>query len=243
MAWLYDHLFGDEDPWAPNINEYNGAFYTEPDYEYEGVADTPPDHIHGSGDDDPNFHTPGGPSDYNPDSTQSEDPGRASQGLYQTNQGFQAEEELVRWASQVGLVNVYVLVTRRSSRGRSDRVIRVEIACTQGGKRRTSAKKRRSGTQKTNCPVLLVGLYKPCEGVWRLEVRDDTHNHDPAKFLETHVFARRMTPDQVNTVGTLQGHGLHPRKIFSAVRKLFPASHVIWKDINNTSNKIKQGKK
>jgi len=88
-----------------------------------------------------------------------------------------------------------------------------------------------------------VGVYRKKSDIWKLEVRDETHNHGPAKHLETHAFARRMTPEQKNTVGALFEQGLPPRRILSAVRKLFPTSASIKKDIHNTTDSIKQAKK
>jgi malonate-semialdehyde dehydrogenase (acetylating)/methylmalonate-semialdehyde dehydrogenase len=116
----------------------------------------------------------------------------------------------------------------------------VELACTLGGEHISTATKRRSGSQKTNCPFLLVGIYKTYKAVWKLEVREDTHNHEPAKYMEAHAFARRMTPEQENTVGTLHVHGMGARRILKTVRKLFPSSYSVKKDIYNTGDKVDQ---
>jgi hypothetical protein len=148
----------------------------------------------------------------------------------------------VEWVTQRGLQHGYVFVTRRS-KARHDMCVRVDIACTLGGKHKSVATKRRTGSQKTNCPFLLVGRYSADSDCWKIRVRDESHNHGPATDMSQHAFARRQTPEQFNTVATLHEQGLGPKRIFSSVKELFPASFSIKKDIYNAKDKIVEGKR
>ncbi|XP_076896724.1 protein FAR1-RELATED SEQUENCE 5-like [Bidens hawaiensis] len=70
-------------------------------------------------------------------------------------------------------------------------------------------------------------------GCWKLEVVNETHNHEPVLFEEGHPALRQLTDKEIDMVETLHRQGLRPAKIKSALKKSFPGNKCITRDINN----------
>jgi len=129
-----------------------------------------------------------------------------------------------------------MLLKRRSIK-LEGRYVRVELGCTQGGENKRTATNIRRASQINTCPFLLVGTSDK-SGDWELEVVNDTHNHKPARNLEAHAFARRLTSEAYDMVKILHDQGLDPCNIFSAIKRLYPQTSYTKKDIYNAIDMI-----
>ena len=97
----------------------------------------------------------------------------------------------------------YAMRTQRSKTRKSGGVYKVFLQCDRAGqyldRRRHPVdqllalaphkKRRRNGTQKTNCPFCVV--VAESDGVWRVTVRESTHKHEPSGFCADQTAHRR----------------------------------------------------
>ena len=137
------------------------------------------------------------------------------------------------WVRNRGRENGCVIVLERSKKNG------VDLACNRGGEPKLKATVRRTGSVKKNCPFKLKGRYDGRGRCWRLEVENETHNHDPVGFEEGHSRLRKLTDEQFDMVAMLYRSGVRPAEIHRAVRDHFPESRCIQKDIYNALAKIK----
>ena len=101
---------------------------------------------------------------------------------------------MVDWVKKTGREHGCVVSVQRS-RERS-----VELACNRGGEPKLKATVRHTGSIKRGCPFKLVGRYNAPGRCWKLEVVNETHNHDPVLFEEGHPALRKLTDEQIDMV-------------------------------------------
>ncbi|XP_076938314.1 protein FAR-RED IMPAIRED RESPONSE 1-like [Bidens hawaiensis] len=140
---------------------------------------------------------------------------------------FSSREELEEWAKKRGREHGCVVVVQWS-RPRS-----VDLGCNRGGEPKLTATIRRIGSIKKGCPFKLKGRHNRVGNFWKLEVVNETHNHDPFVFKEGHAYLRRMTDEMVDMVARLHADGLKTSEIGPLLRRQFPEACVIDKDIHN----------
>ncbi|GJY70168.1 hypothetical protein Tco_0473150 [Tanacetum coccineum] len=107
--------------------------------------------------------------------------------IFETDTVFSSRDELLDWVRKTGYSVGYVVVIKTSKSNES-----VTIQCDRSG---ISISKKKStkntGSKKCGCPFELVGKYLPSYNGWMLVVICETHNHEPALYLEGHSYARR----------------------------------------------------
>ncbi|XP_076924476.1 uncharacterized protein LOC143586918 [Bidens hawaiensis] len=150
---------------------------------------------------------------------------------YKTDILFSSREELEEWAKKRGREHGCVVVVQRS------RPKAVDLGCNRGGEPKLNATIRRTGSIKKGCPFKLKGRHNHVGNFWKLEVVNETHNHDPFVFKEGHAYLRIMTDDMVNMVASLHADSLKTSKIAPLLRRRFPGACVIDKDIHNLIEK------
>ncbi|XP_076909941.1 putative protein FAR1-RELATED SEQUENCE 10 [Bidens hawaiensis] len=140
---------------------------------------------------------------------------------------FDSVAELVDWVKKTGREHGCVISVQRS-RERS-----VKLVCNRGGEPKLKGTVRHTGSIKRGCPFKLVGRYNAPGDCWKVEVVNETHNHDPVLFEEGRPTLRKLTDEEIDMVATLHRQGLRPAKIKSALKKSFPGNKCITRDINN----------
>ncbi|KAD3067751.1 hypothetical protein E3N88_35631 [Mikania micrantha] len=149
-----------------------------------------------------------------------------------TNEIFISVEELMAWVKSRALDNGYVVVTGRSKKKKgTDEVNKIWLLCDRGGKHNSTAILRRTGSKKIGCPFKLIGTYDIDSYGWKLQVRNDKHNHEPAQNLEGHPFVRRLSEQEHNMVRHLTEQHMEPRNILSIIKKQNPDNVSIPNDI------------
>ncbi|PWA39499.1 protein FAR1-RELATED SEQUENCE 5 [Artemisia annua] len=94
-----------------------------------------------------------------------------------------------------------------------------------------------------NCPFMLVGKYSWVYNGWTLSVISDEHNHSPARQMEAHPYARRLTPDEYQLVAKLTRENMEARNILSMLKKQNKDNVSTIKDIYNAQSKIRKAEK
>ncbi|XP_076888526.1 uncharacterized protein LOC143538976, partial [Bidens hawaiensis] len=140
---------------------------------------------------------------------------------------FDSVAELVDWVKKTGREHGCVISVQRS-RERS-----VELVCNRGGEPKLKGTVRYTGSIKRGCPFKLVGRYHAPGGCWKLEVVNETHNHEPVLFEEGHPALRKLTDEEIDMVAALHRQGLRAAQIKSAIKKRFPGNKCITRDIYN----------
>ncbi|KAD4584303.1 hypothetical protein E3N88_21904 [Mikania micrantha] len=142
--------------------------------------------------------------------------------VYQ-NMDWNTNEELMAWVKNRALDNGYVVVTGRSKKKKgTDEVNKIWLVCDRGGEHNSTAILRRTGSKKIGCLFKLIGIYDTDSYGWKLQVRNDKHNHEPAQNLEGHPFVRRMSEQEQNMVHHLIEQHMEPRNILSSLKKQNP---------------------
>ncbi|XP_021986238.1 protein FAR-RED IMPAIRED RESPONSE 1-like [Helianthus annuus] len=117
--------------------------------------------------------------------------------------------------------------------------MKIWLQCDRGGEPKSKATVRRSCSKKVDCPFSLIGKLGTSSGNWSLVEKKNIHTDEPAKFLEGHAFARRLTPDEESLVERLYLQNREPTNIHLTIRK--QNSHIVCiiQDIQNMIKKIK----
>lgn len=87
---------------------------------------------------------------------------------------------------------------------RSDKDLRVTLGCDLGGQYRNRSgldaekRQRKTGTRLIGCKWQARGL-KDKDGLWKIEVRNDKHNHKPSMNMAGHPICRRLSGAEKET--------------------------------------------
>ncbi|KAK9050356.1 hypothetical protein SSX86_030674, partial [Deinandra increscens subsp. villosa] len=158
---------------------------------------------------------------------------------------FPDREELIQHVGEFGISQGYVVTIKQSKKEKV-----VVLGCQRGGVYRNRRKtiddgtselvrKRKSGSQLTNCPFELVG--KKDDGFWVLSVKNGSHNHEPLSDITQHPSARRFTESEVLLIKEMTEAGLKPRQILKRLRQHNPELSSTPKHVYNIKTKLRQG--
>lgn len=158
---------------------------------------------------------------------------------------FIDREELIQHVGEFALSQGYVVTIKQSKKERV-----VILGCDRGGVHRDRrkpvdessgehARKRKTGSRRTNCPFECVG--KKDDGLWVLSVKNGLHNHEPLKDLSEHPSARRFTETEVMMIKEMTEAGLKPRQILKRLRQSNPELLSTPKHVYNVKAKLRQG--
>ncbi|XP_076960275.1 uncharacterized protein LOC143636598 [Bidens hawaiensis] len=115
---------------------------------------------------------------------------------------FSSREELEAWAKKRGREHGCVVVVKHSRKNAAD------FGCNRSGEPKLTATIRRTGSIKKGYPCKLKGRYDRVGDFWKLQVVNETHNHEPFVFKEGHEYLRRMSDEEVDMVARLHMDGL-----------------------------------
>ncbi|XP_052192364.1 methylmalonate-semialdehyde dehydrogenase [acylating], mitochondrial-like isoform X2 [Diospyros lotus] len=158
---------------------------------------------------------------------------------------FVDREELIQHVGEFALTQGYVVTIKQSKK---DKV--VILGCDRGGVYRNRRKpidegtgeqsrKRKTGSRLTNCPFECVG--KKDDGLWVLNVKNGSHNHEPLRDISEHPSARRFSETEVILIKEMTDAGLKPRQILKRLRQSNPELLSTPKHVYNVKAKLRQG--
>ncbi|XWS63068.1 hypothetical protein CRYUN_Cryun06bG0064900 [Craigia yunnanensis] len=158
---------------------------------------------------------------------------------------FVDREELIQHVGEFAVSQGYVVTIKQSKR---DKV--VVLGCDRGGVYRNRRKsvdesaaerirRRKTGSRLTNCPFEVVG--KKDDGLWVLNVKNGTHNHEPLKDIAEHPSASRFSEKEVLIIKEMTEAGLKPRQILKRLRQSNPDLLSTPKHVYNVKAKLRQG--
>ncbi|KAL5158540.1 Protein FAR1-RELATED SEQUENCE 5 [Glycine soja] len=143
---------------------------------------------------------------------------------FNTSQVFAIREDVLQWARTVAQENGFVAVIMRSDTytGSRGRTLFVLIECERSGKYKCRKKefvRRDTGTRKCGCPFKIHGkLVHEGEG-WTMKLICGIHNHELAKTLVGHPYARRLTYDEKNIIADMMKSNVKPRNIMLTLKE------------------------
>nr|XP_011458669.1 PREDICTED: uncharacterized protein LOC101300598 [Fragaria vesca subsp. vesca] len=136
-----------------------------------------------------------------------------------STKGYENRDDLIRDVRNLGVVQGYALVIKRSKPNRY-----VVMGCDRGGCYRTGIavenKKRNSSSRLINCPFKILGRKK--EGVWKVEIITLLHNHESSTDMSGHPYCRRFSKEEALQVKQMTRAGIKPRQILSSLRQNNP---------------------
>ncbi|KAM0008529.1 putative MULE transposase domain, FHY3/FAR1 family [Helianthus debilis subsp. tardiflorus] len=157
---------------------------------------------------------------------------------FQVNERFMSLTDLKNWVQETGKDNGYVIVTRRS-KNIGGTTGMVWLVCDRSGEHRSKATVWKAGSKKIGCPFSLLAIRDVTNDTWELKVDCANHNHEPTTSLLGHAFVRRFTKAEYKLVEQLTAQNMEPRIIFQTLRKQFPDSLHVQKDVQNAVQKIR----
>ncbi|KAF5755561.1 putative MULE transposase domain, FHY3/FAR1 family [Helianthus annuus] len=157
---------------------------------------------------------------------------------FQVNERFMSLTDLKNWVQETGKDNGYVIVTRRS-KNIGGTTGMVWLVCDRSGEHRSKATVRKAGSKKIGCPFSLLAIRDVMNDTWELKVDCANHNHEPTTSLLGHAFVRRFTKAEYKLLEQLTAQNMEPRIIFQTLRKQFPDSLHVQKDVQNAVQKIR----
>eukprot|EP00256_Glycine_max_P049939 XP_006605093.2 uncharacterized protein LOC100792341 [Glycine max] len=151
---------------------------------------------------------------------------------------FETQEDVLKWARTVARENGFVAVIIRSdtyigSRGRTSFVL---IGCERSGKykgRKKEFVRKDTGTRKCGCLFKIRG--KPVHGGegWAVKLICGIHNHELAKTLVGHPYAGRLTDDEKNIIADMTKLNVKLRNILLMLKEHNSSSCTTIKQIYN----------
>lgn len=110
----------------------------------------------------------------------------------------------------------YMVVIKRTKPKLSGYVLIVILMCYQGGVFRViETSTRDMWTRKTNCSFELFVCYYKVDDVWRLKIKNDQDNYEPAVYMEGHPFIRQLTRYESQIVAKFRKNNVLPYNILS----------------------------
>ena len=145
---------------------------------------------------------------------------------------------LLQYINGKAITQGYAIITRHS-KSKASCKYKVYFECDRGGTYMSRnpnphKKPRLTGTRLTECPFSLVADFK--ENVWRLRLRNGSHNHEPSWTPIAHPTHRKLTVESLTIVQQMTDSGGVPRLITGALRE--NGLQVKSKDIYNVRSKI-----
>jgi len=113
--------------------------------------------------------------------------------------------ELIRWKTDVGKRNGFVVVIKKSDSYSSLRKPSLILACEWSGRYREDKRKKNvsgvvrikgKGTKKCECQFQLKGKKLPTDDDWLLLVVCGVHNRPVGDHLESHSFMGRLSDEE-----------------------------------------------
>jgi len=151
-------------------------------------------------------------------------------GEFTTYEIFQSREALINWAREIVKSQGFFIVTKKSEAPRNGKNGRVLLSCDRKGTYRnrnvkTNDKKKieqqsskTTYSKKCGCPFLLKGKELSNEVGWVLLIACGIHNHLPAKYLEGHFFARKLSEEDKKLVVDMSHTLVRSRDILNTLK-------------------------
>ena len=153
---------------------------------------------------------------------------------------FKSREELKCWAQAKARSLGYVIVTQKSYTNESGFFYEVTLMCDRGGEYKPKETNKKSATKKINCPFQLIGKYSSMHDGWLMSVICEKHNHSPARNMEGHPYARRLSKEEYQMVEDLTKKNVEPHDILSIIKARNKDNVSTLKDIYNAQAKIRK---
>ncbi|CAB4394027.1 unnamed protein product [Rhizophagus irregularis] len=121
---------------------------------------------------------------------------------------YNSADELYHNAQTFANSQDYALVKKRTRKDRHGELKNITLRCDRGGVYNNSlglteeTRKRHKGTRLIDCPFELYAA-RYSDSKWRLEVRNENHNHGHSENMSGHLIARRLTESQQKTVAAM----------------------------------------
>ena len=100
-------------------------------------------------------------------------------------------------------------------------------------------RKRASCTRLINCPFEIRGKRLD-GGFWVLELRNNSHNHDPSSDMSGHLSSRRLTTKEIIDILKMSMARIQPRQILSSLRPKNLNLQAVSRTIYNLKVKIQK---
>ncbi|KAK1380081.1 hypothetical protein POM88_026825 [Heracleum sosnowskyi] len=156
---------------------------------------------------------------------------------------YSDREKLITCIREVAATLGYAIVIKKSKK---DSYVR--IGCDRGGeyrsskipiKKRDTTSKRTTGTRLIQCPFEIWGRWKP-GGIWVIEIKNLTHNHDGSNDMSSHPSHRRFSRDEFIRIREMTMSGIAPRQILTSLRQSNANIQSISRSIYNARAKIRK---
>ncbi|XP_078181433.1 uncharacterized protein LOC144575191 [Carex rostrata] len=103
----------------------------------------------------------------------------------------------------------------------------VVLQCDRGGQYRDvrgvplDEREKTTGTRRINCSFKIKDK-KIDEGIWIIEVRNLSHNHEASADISGHPSLRQLSQEDIEKVDHMTRSGIPPRQIHSSLRQKNP---------------------
>ncbi|XP_074369610.1 uncharacterized protein LOC141711063 [Apium graveolens] len=152
---------------------------------------------------------------------------------------FSTREELLNNVLEIVLKQGFVTKIKKSKKK-----CYVIIGCDRGGmyhSNKPHGEKRRKVTcsRLINCPFEVWGKRKR-DGVWKLDLKNLSHNHEASEDMSGHPYCRRFTSEKVQRIQEKTMTDIPPRQILTSLRQSNPNLQAISRTLYNVRAKIKR---
>ncbi|KAI7756474.1 hypothetical protein M8C21_018491, partial [Ambrosia artemisiifolia] len=165
-----------------------------------------------------------------------------------THQQVQATHQLVQATNQLCLSNAQSLQVMQSQLQNHDLwfqwgVFETREELMSWVRNMTFVVTKRSKSAKNVGMKKLVAKRYPKEGGWKIKVKCDKHNHEPAQWLDGHAYPRRLAKEEFAILEDMTLVGVPPRNILTALKDRNSANISTIETIYDAQKKIRSAQK
>ncbi|XP_050875304.1 uncharacterized protein LOC127078937 [Lathyrus oleraceus] len=140
--------------------------------------------------------------------------------IFSTAEKFDTQEEVTRWIREAGIRNrVTIIIThsdiKTGKRGRSDKVI---FDCGKYVKYKQGDSVKQSATKKCGCPFKTRSTPSKDGSGWKIDVKNEFHNHGLSDRFEGHSLVGRLNADEQQHIIDLTKCHVLPRHILLSLQ-------------------------
>ncbi|KAH7835109.1 hypothetical protein Vadar_022945 [Vaccinium darrowii] len=153
---------------------------------------------------------------------------------------FESREELLDTVREFFSMQGYAISIKNSKKDQY-----VIIGCDREGRYRNKwqvpveRRQRKTATLLIGCPFEIQSK-RHADGIWVLEVKNNTHNHEPSSDMSGHLSCRRLSREEIMSIKEMTRSGVSPRQILSSLRQRNPKLQAISKTIYDMKVKLRK---
>jgi hypothetical protein len=146
---------------------------------------------------------------------------------------YNSFEEAYATLQSHGIENDYGFRCRVSKSSKSDIKTRFYYCCDKHDNYQSKTIIRKTSTRTTDCSFSLLIFQEKESTLWKLQVKNDSHNHSSSLHSSAHHVYRKRTQSEKNSIQTMTNAEAASKQITTALHQANSSTFITARDIRN----------